>query len=264
MRAQSRAPALACPCSRTLGRPCFAHLWPISLAHILIYIHISFGPYPWPPLFRLAALHAAASLALSRGVTSVVDLGRYPFSDRNSPWRDLQAGHVLLIPMALHPCAANRCPLRCSSKRPRACDSFVTAPRAGDPAARCGRGPAAAAHRVAHAAEVQVRSWGPLACGRALSMCCLTCFSHIKSKGALLPDASTLHPRTGTGWQSGCAATAARTPAAGSLCRSAAWRCGTRLARSPCPAPRLSAGAARDGVSPAQPTGEMHSLPPCT
>ncbi|KAG2430260.1 hypothetical protein HXX76_010358 [Chlamydomonas incerta] len=39
---------------------------------------------------RRAALAAAAALALSRGVTSVVDMGRYPFSDEGSSWRDLQ------------------------------------------------------------------------------------------------------------------------------------------------------------------------------
>lgn len=39
---------------------------------------------------RRAALAAAAALALSRGVTSVVDMGRYPFSDEGSTWRDLQ------------------------------------------------------------------------------------------------------------------------------------------------------------------------------
>ncbi|KAG2492348.1 hypothetical protein HYH03_009296 [Edaphochlamys debaryana] len=38
---------------------------------------------------RAAALAAASRLALSRGITTMVDLGRYPFSDADSPWRDL-------------------------------------------------------------------------------------------------------------------------------------------------------------------------------
>ncbi|PNH07380.1 hypothetical protein TSOC_006160 [Tetrabaena socialis] len=46
---------------------------------------------PEPPAAaRLAALAAASALALSRGVTSLVDMGRFPFADIDSPWRDLQ------------------------------------------------------------------------------------------------------------------------------------------------------------------------------
>jgi predicted amidohydrolase YtcJ len=39
---------------------------------------------------RQAALQLAASYALARGVTSVVDMGRAPFADTGASWRDLE------------------------------------------------------------------------------------------------------------------------------------------------------------------------------
>lgn len=39
---------------------------------------------------RHTALQAAARYALSRGITSVVDLGRWPFAGEDAPWADLE------------------------------------------------------------------------------------------------------------------------------------------------------------------------------
>ena len=45
---------------------------------------------PEPPAAaRAAAVAAAGRLAVSRGVTAVGDMGRYPTADPDSPWRDL-------------------------------------------------------------------------------------------------------------------------------------------------------------------------------
>ncbi|PNH12482.1 putative amidohydrolase ytcJ, partial [Tetrabaena socialis] len=55
----------------------------------------AFVPEPSAPA-RRAALAAATRLALSRGVTTLLDMGRYPMADEGSSWRDLEASEVYM------------------------------------------------------------------------------------------------------------------------------------------------------------------------
>lgn len=68
-----------CPCPPLSAPPCRENAMQLLVKAV---------PEP-SATARTAALQAATRHALRRGVTTVVDLGRHPFSDADSSWRDL-------------------------------------------------------------------------------------------------------------------------------------------------------------------------------